>query len=81
LTLQSDQFEYLMGEARETIEASRKKYDFTGGLIIENEWSVQLDGGRFVIHDGSRKRNLRFSSLNEREVHDAIETIARALSK
>jgi hypothetical protein len=81
LTLPSDQFEYLMGEAHATIDASRKKYDFTGGLIIENEWSVQLDGGRFVIHDRSRNRNLRFSSLNEREVQEAIETIARALSK
>jgi hypothetical protein len=81
LTLPSDQFEYLMGEARATIEACRKKYDFTGGLVIENEWLVQLDGGRFVIHDRARNRNLRFSSLDEREVHDAVETIARALSK
>src|SRR5262249_35809291 len=57
LTLPSDQFEYLMGEAHATIEACRTKYDFTGGLIIENEWIVQLDGGRFVIHDRARNRN------------------------
>jgi hypothetical protein len=79
--LTSEQFEYLMSEARATIEACRSKYDFTGGLVLENEWIVRLDGGRFVIHDKARNRNLRFSSLEEGDVHGAIETIARALSK
>lgn len=79
--LTSDQFEYLMGEAKATIEACRKKYDFSGGLIVENEWSVRLDGGRFVIHDKSRTKTLLFSSLDERVVHDAVETIVRALNK
>jgi hypothetical protein len=79
--LTSEQFEYLMTEAKATIEASRGRYDFSGGLVLENEWKVQLDGGRFVIYDKSRNKNLRFSSLEERVVHDAVETIVRALSK
>jgi hypothetical protein len=81
VTLTSEQFEYLMGEATATIEACRKKYDFTSGLVLENEWIVQLDGGRFVIHDKARNKNLRYSSLDQGDVQEAVDTIVRALNK
>jgi hypothetical protein len=79
--LASDQFEYLMQEAQATIEACRKKYDFGGGLVIENEWAVALDGGRFVIRDKARNMNLRFSSLDQAVVQEALDTIIRAFHK
>jgi hypothetical protein len=81
VVLTSDQFQYLMGEAAATVEACRKKYDFSGGGVIENEWVVQLDRGRFVIHDKSRGKNLVFSSLEHGDVQEAVDTIVRALNK
>lgn len=78
--LTSEQFEYLMGEARATMEACKKKYDFTGGGVIENEWIVRLDRGRFVIHDKSRNQNLQFSSLDQREVDETVASIVRSLN-
>jgi hypothetical protein len=79
--LTSEQLTYLMGEANATLEACSKKYDFGGGGVIENEWVVRLDRGRFVIHDKARNKNLLFSSLEEREVHETVEAIVRAFNK
>ena len=79
--LSNDDLKYLLEEAKATVAACEKKYDFTGGLVIENEWEARLDRGRWTIWDKSRRRFLRYSSLEEADVHTAIETIARTLSR
>lgn len=79
--LSNDDLKYLLEEAKATLGACEKKYDFTGGLVIENEWEARLDRGRWAIWDKSRRRFLRYSSLEEADVHTAIETIARTLSR
>jgi hypothetical protein len=81
VVLSNDELKYLLDEAKATVAACEKKYDFTGGLVIENEWEAKLDRGRWAIWDKSRRRYLRFSSLEEADVHAAIETIARTLSR
>jgi hypothetical protein len=81
VVLSNDDLKYLLDEAKATLAACEKKYDFGGGLVIENEWGAKLDRGRWAIWDKSRRRYLRFSSLEEADVHSAIETIARTLSR
>jgi hypothetical protein len=81
VVLSNDDLKYLLDEAKATLAACEKKYDFTGGLVIENEWEAKLDRGRWAIWDKSRRRYLRFSSLEEADVHATIETIARTLSR
>lgn len=77
----TDQLQYLMSEAEKTLDACRKKYDVRTGLVIENEWSVTLDRGRFVIRDRSRNLNLDYSSLASEDVQAAVDTIVRTLNK
>ena len=79
--LGNDDLKYLLDEAQETIAACSKKYDFGGGLIVEREWEAKLDRGRWGIWDKSRRRYLRYTSLEEADVHDVIETIARTLNR
>jgi len=77
----SDQFQYLMGQAEKTLDACRKKYDVRTGLVLENEWVVGLDRGRYVIRDKSRNVNLDYSSLSSEDIQTAIDTIVRAFNK
>lgn len=79
--LSNDELRYLLDEAKATLAACEKKYDFGGGLVIENEWVARLDRGRWGIWDKSRRRYLRYTSLEESDVHSAIETIVRTLSR
>jgi hypothetical protein len=81
VVLSNDELKYLLDEAKATLAACEKKYNFTGGLVIENEWEARLDRGRFAIWDKSRRRFLRYSSLEQADVQSAIETIARTLSR
>lgn len=81
MALTSNQFEYLMKQAERTLEASRKKYDVQTGLVLENEWAVGLDRGRYVIRDKARNVNLDYSSLSSEDVQDAIDTIVKAFNK
>jgi hypothetical protein len=82
VTLTSDELTYLMEEAKATIAECGKRYgSSSGGLILENEWIVTLDRGRYVIKDKSRNKILRYSSLEHADVQAAIETIVRALNK
>lgn len=81
VVLSNDDLKYLLDEAKATLAGCEKKYDFSGGLVIENEWEAKLDRGRWAIWDKSRRRYLRFSSLEEADVTSAIETIARTLSR
>lgn len=79
--ISNDDLKYLMDEAKATLAACEKKYDFSGGLVIEREWQAKLDRGRWGIWDNSRRRYLRYTSLEEGDVHSAIETIARMFSR
>jgi hypothetical protein len=81
VVLSNDELKYLLEEANATMTACEKKYDFSGGLVIENEWEPRLDRGRWVIWDKSRRRFLRYSSLDEADVRTAIESVARTLSR
>jgi hypothetical protein len=81
VVLSNDDLKYLLDEAKETLAACEKKYDFGGGLVIENEWEAKLDRGRWAIWDKSRRRYLRYSSLEETDVTSAIETITRTLNR
>ncbi|MGH9369058.1 MAG: hypothetical protein ACRD3M_15455 [Thermoanaerobaculia bacterium] len=82
MTLASDELSYLMDEAKATIAEAGKRYGgSSGGLILENEWTVTLDRGRYVIKDKSRNKILRYSSLEHADVQSAIDTIVRAFSK
>jgi len=80
-TLNNDDLKYLLDEANETIAACSKKYSLGGGLVIENEWVAKLDRGRWAIWDNARRKYLRYSSLEEADVHSVIETVARTLSR
>ena len=79
VVLSNEELKYLLDEAKETLEACKKKYDFSGGLVVEREWEAKLDRGRWGIWDKSRRRWLRYSSLEEADVHSVIETIARTV--
>ncbi len=83
MTLTSEELTYLMDEAKATIAQAGARYGSTssGGLVIENEWTVTLDRGRYVIKDKSRNKILRYSSLEHGDVQSAVETIARAFAK
>jgi hypothetical protein len=81
--MSNDELKYLLEEAKETIatEVCRKKYGNEGGLAIENEWEPKLDRGRWTIYDKARRRYLRYSSLEEQDIHTAIETIRKTVVK
>ena len=81
MALTSDKLQYLMEQAEKTLDASRKKYDFRNGLVIENEWSVTLDRGRYVIRDKSRNLNLDYSSLASEDIQTAIDTIVKTFNR
>jgi len=81
VTLTSDELTYLMDEAKATIAEAGRRYGSTGGLVIENEWIVTLDRGRYVIKDKSRNKILRYSSLEHGDVQQAVDTIVRAFNK
>ncbi len=83
MTLTSEELTYLMDEARETIAKAGTHYGSgaSGGLVLENEWTVTLDRGRYVIKDKSRDKILRYSSLDHGVVQSALDTVIRAFSK
>jgi hypothetical protein len=82
VTLASDELTYLMEEAKATIAQVGKRYgDSSGGLILENEWTAALDGGRWVIKDKARNKVLRYSSLEHGDVQSAIDTIVKAFNR
>lgn len=81
MAMTSDQLQYLMAQAEKTFDACRKKYDFRNGLVIENEWAVALDRGRYVIRDKSRNLNLDYSSLDSEDVQAAIDAMVRTYNK
>jgi hypothetical protein len=83
VTLTSEELTYLMDEAKATIAKVGTRYGSgsSGGLVLENEWTVTLDRGRYVIRDKSRDKILRYSSLDHTQVQSALETIVKAFSK
>jgi len=81
VALNSDDFTYLMDEAKATIALVGKKYGSEGGIVIENEWTVTLDRGRYVIKDKARNKILRYSSLEHGDVQEVLDTIVKALNR
>jgi hypothetical protein len=83
LQMSNEDLKYLLEEAKETIasDVCRKKYGSEGGLCIENEWEPKLDRGRWTIYDKARRRYLRYSSLEEQDIHTAIDTIRKTVVK
>jgi hypothetical protein len=83
VTLTSEELTYLMEEAKATIAEAGARYGSgsSGGLVLENEWTVTLDRGRYVIKDKSRNKILRYSSLDHGVVQSALDTVVRAFSK
>jgi len=83
VTLTSDELTYLMEEAQATIAQAGARYGSgaSGGLVLENEWSVVLDQGRYVIKDKSRNKILRYSSLDHAAVQSAVDAVVRAFHR
>lgn len=83
MALSNEDLKYLLDEAKETVasEVCKKKYGSEAGLAIENEWEPKLDRGRWTIYDKARRRYLRYSSLEESDIHAAIETIRKSVAK
>ena len=83
MTLTSEELTYLMDEAKATIAKVGTRYGSgsSGGLVLENEWTVTLDRGRYVIRDKSRDKILRYSSLEHSDVQAALDTIVKAFNK
>ncbi len=82
MTLTSEDLTYLMDEAKATIAEVGKRYgDSSGGLILEAEWTVTLDRGRYVIKDKARNKVLRYSSLEHGDVQTAVDTIVKAFNR
>ena len=83
MDLSNDDLRYLLEEAKQTLASDvvRKKYGDDSGIALENEWEPRLDRGRWTIYDKARRRYLRCSSLEESDIHAAIETIRRTAVK
>ncbi len=82
MALTSDELSYLLEEAKATIAECGKRYgSSSGGLILENEWTVTLDRGRYVIKDKARNKILRYSSLEHSDVQEAVDTIVKAYNR
>ncbi len=83
MALSTDELTYLLEEAKQMVatDLCRKKYGSEVGIALENEWEAKLDRGRWAIYDKARRKYLRYSSLEESDIHAAIETIRRTISK